>query len=90
MLAAALDAAGKFLAAGERDSGRLLACVREEIARAPRAELDYAELRDPESLEEAPARLEAPTLLALAVRMAPRGDGSESVRLIDNRILRPG
>ena len=55
------------------------------------AEIDYAELRDPESLELAPARLEGPTLLALAVDFArdPSGAGTP-VRLIDNRILEPG
>ena len=90
VLVAALDAAEKSLAGGERDGSRLLACVRDEIARAPRAEIDYAELRDPESLEEAPALLEGPTLLALAVHMVSREGGSDSVRLIDNRILRPG
>lgn len=90
VLAAALDAAEKSLAGGERDGSRLLACVRDEIARAPRAEIDYAELRDPESLEEAPALLEGPTLLALAVHMVSREGGSDGVRLIDNRILRPG
>ena len=90
VLVAALDAAEKSLAGGDRDGSRLLACVRDEIARAPRAEIDYAELRDPESLEEAPALLEGPTLLALAVHMVSREGGSDSVRLIDNRILRPG
>ena len=90
VLVAALDAAEKSLAGGDRDGSRLLACVRDEIARAPRAEIDYAELRDPESLEEAPALLEGPTLLALAVHMVSREGGSEGVRLIDNRILRPG
>ena len=90
VLVAALDTAEALGAAGERDSGRLLARVREEIGQAPRALLDYAELRDPEDLGEAPARLQAPTLLALAVHMEPGPDGGERVRLIDNRVLRPG
>lgn len=90
VLVAALDAAEELLGQGERESERLLARVREEIARAPRAALDYAELRDPDSLEDAPAQLCAPTLLALAVRMQPGPDGGESVRLIDNRILQLG
>ena len=54
------------------------------------ARIDYAELRDPESLEAAPPQLEAPALLALAVFFEP-GDPSAGarVRLIDNRVLRP-
>jgi pantoate--beta-alanine ligase len=84
----ALRAAEDAVAAGERRSDALLALVRRELAKAPLAELDYAELRDPESLEPAPARLAGPTLLALAVRFraasSPRG-----VRLIDNAVLRP-
>jgi pantothenate synthetase len=63
--------------------------VRAELERAPLARIDYAELRDAETLAPAPARLAAPTLLALAVHFpAAAGDGA-SVRLIDNRVLRP-
>ena len=80
----ALDAAASAALAGERSAEALLALVRREIAKAPLAELDYAELRDPESLEPAPARLGGPALLALAVRF-PAASGS--VRLIDNAVL---
>ena len=64
--------------------------VRAELARAPLAFVEYAELRDPTSLEPAPTRLEGPTLLALAVHFpaAAGGDGAR-VRLIDNRVLHP-
>jgi pantothenate synthetase len=48
--------------------------------------VDYAELRDPESLEPAPAELAGPALLALAVRFDADGG---PVRLIDNRVLVP-
>ena len=85
-LARALEAAEGAAQAGERRVEALLALVRREIAKSPLAELDYAELRDPESLEPAPARLAAPTLLALAVRF-PAASGSRSVRLIDNTVL---
>ncbi len=81
-LVRALDAAESACAAGERRSAALLAAVHEEIGKAPLARLDYAELRDPETLAAAPAELAGPTLLALAVHF---GD----VRLIDNRVLRP-
>jgi pantoate--beta-alanine ligase len=88
VLARALDAAESAVRAGERDAARLLEGVRREIAKSPRAEIDYAELRDPASLAPAPARLEAPTLLALAVVMLPQDAGAaEPVRLIDNRVL---
>jgi pantoate--beta-alanine ligase len=90
VLVRALDAAEAALAAGERRSAHLLALVRAEIAKAPRAELDYAELRDPVTLSSAPARLEGPALLALAVFLRPPSEGAQdSVRLIDNRVLRP-
>jgi pantoate--beta-alanine ligase len=88
VLPRALRAAEDAVAAGERDAGALLAGVRRELAKAPLGEVDYAELRDAESLEPAPARLEGPTLLALAVRF-PARSGPRGVRLIDNTVLRP-
>ena len=89
-LVRALDAAQEAWAGGERDARALLARVRAEIGKAPRAEIDYAELRDPESLASAPERLAGPTLLALAVFLRPpAGCEGAGVRLIDNRVLRP-
>jgi pantoate--beta-alanine ligase len=89
-LVRALDAAENALAAGENDRDRLLGEVRREIAKAPLATIDYAELRDPVSLAPAPATLEAPALLALAALFEP-GDPATGtrVRLIDNRVLQP-
>jgi pantoate--beta-alanine ligase len=87
-LSRALDAAERALAAGETRSAELLRVAAGELARARRAEVDYAELRDPETLEPAPARLAGPALLALAVRFQAPGGGA-GVRLIDNRVLRP-
>jgi pantoate--beta-alanine ligase len=90
VLVRALDAAQKALAAGERDAQALLGLVRAEIGKAPRAEIDYAELRCPESLASAPDRLEGAALLALAVFLRPAaGCEGAGVRLIDNRVLRP-
>jgi pantothenate synthetase len=84
----ALAAAESAVRAGERDAVRLLAEVTREIAKAPRAEIDYAELRDPETLAAAPAELTSPTLLALAVFLRPpEGGAGAGVRLIDNRVL---
>ncbi len=90
VLSKALDAAERAVAADERDSARLLHLVRSEIEKAPRAEIAYVELRDPESLEPAPPRLTGHALLALAVgfRLDPVATGA-SVRLIDNRVLHP-
>ena len=83
VLPRALDAAQAAVGEGERSAAVLLERVRKEIARAPSAELDYAELRDLETL--APLEtLRGPALLALAVRF-PVGRGR--VRLIDNRAL---
>jgi pantoate--beta-alanine ligase len=89
-LVRALDAAECAVAAGECGRDRLLAEVRREIAKAPLAEIDYAELRDADSLASAPAVLDAPAVLALAVHFQP-GDPKTGtrVRLIDNRVLQP-
>ena len=87
-LVRALEAAESALAAGERRRDAVLAAVREAIAKAPLARLDYAELRDPETLAAAPEALGAETLLALAAFL-PRPGGQGEVRLIDNRVLRP-
>jgi len=84
VLPRALDAAEAAVRAGERSGAALLECVRKEIGRAPSAEVDYAELRDAETLAPVES-LRGPAVLALAVRF-PVARGS--VRLIDNRILR--
>lgn len=90
VLCQALDAAERAIAAGETRSEALLQLVKLEIGKAPRAEIDYAELRDPESLEAAPPELARATLLALAVFIRPPGGAAgTTVRLIDNRVLRP-
>jgi len=88
-LVRALDAAEAAVAAGERDAARLLHVARTEIEKSARAVIDYAELRDPETLKPAPASLESETLLALAVFMRPVDGGEGGVRLIDNRVLAP-
>jgi pantoate--beta-alanine ligase len=86
----ALAAVERAVAADERDTARLVHLVRSEIEKAPRAEIDYADLRDPESLEPAPPRLGGPALAALAVWLRPAAGGSgPGVRLIDNRVLHP-
>ncbi len=90
VLSRALAAAERAVDADERDGARLLHLVRSEIEKAPRAVIDYAELRDPDSLEPAPPRITGPTLLALAVWLRPaEGGAGPEVRLIDNRVLHP-
>jgi pantoate--beta-alanine ligase len=90
VLVRALGAAERAVAAGEKSSASLLHLVTTELGKAPRAVIDYAELRDPETLEPAPDSLGAPTLLALAVRFPPvSGSEGAEVRLIDNRLLYP-
>jgi len=88
-LVRALGAAEAAVAAGERAAERVLHAVRAEIAKAPRAQIDYAELCDPDTLAPAPARLDGPVLLALAVFMRPSAPAAAPVRLIDNRVLQP-
>ena len=93
VLSRALAAAEQAVADGERRTDSLLAIVKDELALAPRGEIDYAELRDTATLELAPETLDGPTLLALAVYFRPEArpetpDGPR-VRLIDNRVLVP-
>ena len=75
----ALDRAEQLYAAGERRADALVAAMREVVAAAPSAVVDYIEVVDDESL--APVReLTAPALVALAVKFP-------STRLIDNTVL---
>ena len=77
----ALDAAAEMVATGETRPAMIVGRLEMEIAACPRARLEYAEVRDPETLEEV-EELTAPALLGVAVWV---GD----VRLIDNRLLVP-
>lgn len=78
----ALEAAASAVARGETRAAAIVAAAADVIAAEPRARLEYAETRDPATLEEVEA-VTVPTLLALAVWVG-------SVRLIDNRVLVPG
>jgi pantoate--beta-alanine ligase len=78
----ALDAAAAAVAAGETGAAVVVEHATSAIAAEPLARLDYAEIRDPDTLAEVDA-VTGPALLAVAVWVG-------GVRLIDNRILIPG
>jgi len=85
-----LALAESLVAKGERGHATILEAVRKELGEANQASIDYAELREPQSLELAPENLDGPTLLAIALQFEPDPDGQgASVRLIDNRVLYP-
>ncbi len=77
----ALDAAAEMAATGETRPAMIVGRAKMEIAACPRARLEYAEVRDPETLEEVD-EVTAPVLLGVAVWVG-------EVRLIDNRLLAP-
>ncbi|MBB83069.1 MAG: pantoate--beta-alanine ligase [Deltaproteobacteria bacterium] len=73
---------------GERSHAVLCEAVIKKLGEATQARVDYAEFRDPTTLELAGENLQGPTLLAIALQFDadPDGQGAE-VRLIDNRVL---
>ena len=73
---------------GERSHAVLREAVIKKLGEATQARVDYAEFRDPTTLELAGENLQGPTLLAIALQFDadPDGQGAE-VRLIDNRVL---
>jgi pantoate--beta-alanine ligase len=78
----ALAAATAAVAAGDTAAGVIVERATAVIAAEPLARLEYAEIRDPDSLTEVDV-VTGPALLAVAVWVG-------GVRLIDNRILSPG
>jgi pantoate--beta-alanine ligase len=78
----ALDAAAAAVQAGETSPAVIVDRAVAVLAAEPQARLEYAELRDPDSLAEV-VEVAGPALLALAVWVG-------GVRLIDNRILSSG
>lgn len=83
-----LEAAQALLDRGENHAAGVLEAVDKSLARASQARVDYAELRDPETLEAVSGWIEKPVLLAIAMHFEPDPDGRGSaVRLIDNRVL---
>ncbi len=77
----ALSAAEREAASGERDAVALVSGVSEMIEGEPLVELQYAELRDAETLDEL-ARLDRRAVLAVAAFVG-------KARLIDNVVIEP-
>jgi pantoate--beta-alanine ligase len=76
VLSTSLRWAEKAVAAGERDTGRLVAGIRSIIEAEPLARIDYIEAVDPETLDPV-AEIGGEVLVAMAVFVGP-------TRLIDN------
>ncbi len=87
VLSRGLAAAEAAVGSGETAPAALLHLVRVELEKATRGRIDYAELRDPETLAPVTEPLSGPTLLALAMKFETENG---PVRLIDNRVLAPG
>jgi pantoate--beta-alanine ligase len=79
-LSRALDRAERMALGGETRGSAILEAVREQLGSDDELRIDYAELRDPATLEDV-AEIRGPTLLALAAFVG-------RTRLIDNRVLR--
>lgn len=75
-----LKKAALLVRQGEREAGRIVSAVKEEIEREPLARAEYVSLCDPRSLEELET-IDGEALLALAVRIG-------KARLIDNTLLK--
>ena len=78
-LSQSLREAQTLVRQGERNSAAVLAQVRNILGAGKDMRIDYAEMRHPETLQEA-QQIEGPTLLALAVFVG-------ATRLIDNCVL---
>lgn len=81
LLSLALAEAARLVQAGERDGSALVSVARRILAQGPSIRIDYAELRNAETLEEMGA-LDRPGVLALAAYVG-------RARLIDNAVLQP-
>jgi pantoate--beta-alanine ligase len=76
-----LKAAEDAVRGDERNAKMIQEKMNRVLNEAPLAELDYAELADPDSLQPKET-VDGPTLIALAVRFG-------EVRLIDNAVISP-
>lgn len=81
LLSRSLEEARRLVGKGERSGEAILAHVRRVLGAGPHVRIDYAELRDAETLETVKT-LSGPALLALAAYVG-------KARLIDNTVLKP-
>ena len=77
----ALNEAKALVAAGESKSEKIIEKMKEIVARAPSAKIDYIVVADPENLEDIET-FKGRTLVALAVWIG-------KTRLIDNMLISP-
>jgi len=77
----ALKEAEALVATGERKSERIIKKMKQTVARAPAAEIDYIVVVDPENLEDIET-IKGRVLVALAVWIG-------KTRLIDNTLISP-
>ena len=80
-LCRALQAARRMVEGGERDADRVRQTMRQIVESEGLAELDYAALVDPDTLEEV-RQIDRPVLAAVAARI-------DKARLIDNLMIVP-
>jgi pantoate--beta-alanine ligase len=80
-LSKALVGARSVFDAGERDCRKIMATVKSVLEAHPLVSIDYAEIRDAETLLPV-ERVERRAVVALAVRVG-------KARLIDNTVLEP-
>lgn len=81
VLSTAIRRAREDFAAGEMLCEVLVKRVREEMEKAPAVRVDYAEIRDPDTMELL-ERIDRPALLAVAAYVG-------QARLLDNAVLTP-
>ncbi|MEJ5364041.1 MAG: pantoate--beta-alanine ligase [Desulfosoma sp.] len=81
LLSQALSEASRLVDAGERTAAALVSAAQRVLERGSRVRIEYAELRDAETLQEMDT-LDRPGVLALAAYVG-------KARLIDNAVLRP-
>ncbi|MFH1746343.1 MAG: pantoate--beta-alanine ligase [Planctomycetota bacterium] len=77
----ALTTGRELLLSGTRESSAVEAGMRQVIKQAGPAEIDYASVVDPDTIQPV-GKIDGPVLLALAVRIGP-------TRLIDNLLVDP-
>jgi pantoate--beta-alanine ligase len=71
VISRSLALAESMVEQGERSHATILEAVRKQLDEATQASIDYADLRDPDTLLPAPETLDGPVLLAIALQFEP-------------------